>query len=73
MNKVKTEVKIFLYLQSKNRAMNYRVETWLTTKREEQRLDVDEMCMLRWTCGVTRTDRIPNRFMSGSMKIGEAS
>ena len=54
-------------------AMIYGAETWSTTRREEQRLDVNEMRMLRWTCGVTRADRIPNRFVRGSMKIAEAS
>ena len=28
-------------------------ETWATTKRQETRLDVNQMKMLRWMCGVT--------------------
>ena len=34
--------------------MLYGVETWATTKRQESRIEVNEMRMLRWMCGVTR-------------------
>ena len=35
-------------------AMLYGAETWATTKRQEKRIEVTEMRMLRWMCGVTR-------------------
>ena len=35
-------------------AMLYGAETWATTKRQEQRIEVTEMRMQRWMCGVTR-------------------
>ena len=34
-------------------AMLYGAETWATTKRQESRIEVNEMRMLRWMCGVT--------------------
>ena len=52
-------------------ALVYGAETWTTTKREEERLNVNEMRMLRWSCGVTRKDRVPNKFIRGSMKVAE--
>ena len=54
-------------------AMIYSAETWSTTKREEERMNVNEMRMLRWAAGVTRRDRVPNRYIRGSMKIAEIS
>ena len=54
-------------------AMIYGAETWSTTKEDEERLDVSEMRMLRWTCGVTKLDRIANRYIRGTMKVREVS
>ena len=41
-------------------AMLYGAETWATTKRQEKRIEVTEMRMLRWMCGVTRKYKIRN-------------
>ena len=41
-------------------AMLYGAETWATTKRQESRIEVNEIRMLRWMCGVTRKDKIRN-------------
>ena len=38
-------------------AMLYGAETWATTKRQESRIEVNEMRMLRWMCGVTRQNQ----------------
>ena len=40
--------------------MLYGAEPWATTKRQEKRIEVTEMRMLRWMCGVTRKDKIRN-------------
>ena len=53
-------------------ALIYGAEAWTTTKREEERLNVNEMRMLRWSCGVTRKGRVPNKFIRGSLKVVEA-
>ena len=44
-------------------AMLYGAETWATTKRQESRIEVNEMRMMRWMCGVTRKDKIRNEHM----------
>ena len=38
-------------------AMLYGAETWATTKTQEKQIEVTEMRMLRWMCGVTRKDK----------------
>ena len=50
-------------------AMLYGAETWATTKRQESRIDVNEMRMLRWMCGVTRKDKIRNEHIRGTTKV----
>ena len=35
-------------------AMLYGAETWATAKRQGSRIEVNEMSMLRWMCGVKR-------------------
>ena len=54
-------------------AMLYRAETWATTKRQESRIEVNEMRMLRWMCGVTRKDKIRNEHIRGTTKVVQAS
>ena len=39
-------------------ALLYGAETWATTRGQEARLEVNEMRMLKWMCGVTRRDKI---------------
>jgi hypothetical protein len=44
-------------------------ECWATKVRDEKRLHVTEMRMLRRMCGVTRVDRIRNEYIRGSLKV----
>lgn len=53
--------------------MMYGAETWAVKKVQEERLDVAEMRMLRWMCGVTKLDRIRNERIRGTVKVGEVS
>ena len=52
-------------------AMLYGAETWATTKRQESRIEVNEMRMLRWMCGVTRKDKIRNEHIRGTTKVAQ--
>ena len=42
-------------------------------KAQEKKLDVVEMRMLRWMSEVTKLDRIRNKIIRGTMKVGEIS
>ena len=54
-------------------AMLYGAETWAPTKRQESRIEVNEMRMLRWMCGVTRKYKIRNEHIRGTTKVVQAS
>ena len=54
-------------------AMLYGAETWATTKRQESRIEVNEMRMLRWMYGVTRKDKIRYENIRGTTKVVQAS
>ena len=54
-------------------AMLYGAETWATTKRQEKRIEVTEMRMLRWMCGVTCKDKIRNEHIRGTKRVAQAS
>ncbi|XP_046993777.1 uncharacterized protein LOC124605873 [Schistocerca americana] len=51
-------------------AMIYGADTWPITVAQERKMEVVEMKMLRWMCGVTRKDRITNEFVRGAVKVG---
>ena len=54
-------VKTFKYLGStlaEDGAFVYGAETWAVKKVHKKKIDVAEMAMLRWMCGVTRLDKI---------------
>ncbi|KAI5746693.1 hypothetical protein M8J77_006372 [Diaphorina citri] len=54
-------------------AMMYGAETWALKKVHEKRLEVAEMRMLRWSCGVTRMDRIRNEVIRDKIKVTEVT
>ena len=54
-------------------ALLYGAETWATTKGQEARLEVNEMRMLRWMCGVTRRDNVRNEHIRGTTRVVQAS
>ena len=53
--------------------MLYGAETWATNKRQESRIEVNEMATLRWMCGVTRKDKFRSEHIRGKTKVVQAS
>ena len=51
----------------------YGAETKATTRGQEARLEVNEMRMLRWMCGVTRRDKIRNQYTRETTRVVQAS
>ena len=54
-------------------ALLYGAETWATKIGQEARLEVNEMRMLRWVCGVTRRDKIRNEYIRGTIIVAQVS
>ena len=54
-------------------ALLYGAEIWATTRGQEARLEVNEMRMLRWMCGVTRKGKIRNEHIRGTTRVVQAS
>ena len=52
--------------------MTYDAETWTAEKTQEKKVDVVEIRMLRWMCGV-KLYRIRNARIRGKTKVGEIS
>ncbi|GKB28053.1 hypothetical protein Tco_0867454 [Tanacetum coccineum] len=49
--------------------MLYRLECWPITKALANRVKVAELRMLRWTCGKTMLDMIPNRVYRAELEV----
>ena len=54
-------------------ALLYGAETWAKTRGQEARLEVNEMRMLRWMCGMTWRDKIRNEHIRGTTRVVQAS
>ena len=51
-------------------ALMYGVESWALKKAHQNKLEVAEMRMLRWMCGVTKLDKIRYDRIRGTSKVG---
>ena len=71
--RVSAKVKGKFYKSVVRPAMVYGAETWPVKKAQERKLEVAEMRMLRWMCGVTRRDKIRNEYIRGTVKVVEVS
>ena len=54
-------------------ALLYGAGTWSTTKSQENRLEVNEMRLLRWMCGVTEKDKKHKEGYSGMDMLREGT
>ena len=71
--RISAKKKGMIYKSVVRPAMLYGSETWPMKKVQEKRLEVAEMRMLRWICGVTRKDKIRNEKIRGTTKVVEIS
>ena len=71
--RMKVKIKGKVYKTIVRPVMVYGAETWALKKAHEKKMEVAEMKMLRWMCGVTRLDKIRNEKIRGSPKVGEIS
>ena len=54
-------------------AMTYGAECWAVRKKDENRLHVAEMRMLRWIRGKTRKDHVRNQSIQEDAKVCQMS
>lgn len=71
--KISARVKGKVYKTVVRSAMIYGAEAWPIKKSQEKKLEVAEMKMLRWMCGVTRLDNISIERIRGTTKVVEVS
>nr|GFA63270.1 hypothetical protein [Tanacetum cinerariifolium] len=50
-------------------AMLYGLEYWPITKAQANRVEVAELRILRWTCGITMVDMIHNGFFKAKLDV----
>ena len=54
-------------------ALLYDAETWATTRGQAARLEVNDMRMVKWMCGVTRRSKIRNEHIKGTKGVAQGS
>ncbi|KAK3543130.1 hypothetical protein QTP70_011668 [Hemibagrus guttatus] len=68
--KISARIKGKVYRTVVRPAMLYGLETVSLRKRQESELEVAELKMLRFSLGVTRLDRIRNKYIRGTAHVG---
>jgi hypothetical protein len=71
--KVPIKLKGKMYKTMVRPAIMYGMETVAVTKVQEEKMNVTEMKMLRWSIGVTKMDRIRNENIREKLRVGEIS
>ncbi len=71
--KISARLKGKVYKTAVRPSLLYGSETWPLKKVQEKKVNVAEMRMLRWMCGVTRKDKIRNEYIRGTVKVTEVS
>ena len=69
--KLSAKVKGKMYKIVVRPAMLYGMETVAVTERQMAKMEVAELKMVRWALGVTRKDKIRNKYTRGTAKIAK--
>jgi hypothetical protein len=67
--KIPLKLKGKFYKTAIRPALLYGSECWAMKKVHESKLEAAEMRMLRWTCGRTMLDRIPNEVFRNELQV----
>ena len=67
--KLPARVKGKVYSSVVRPAMVYRLETVAVTKKQVEEMEVTEMKMLRFAMGVTRKEKIRNKYIRSTVKV----
>ncbi|XP_064111428.1 uncharacterized protein LOC135218915 [Macrobrachium nipponense] len=66
---ISATVKGSFYKSAVRPAMVYEAEAWSVKQAQERKLEVAEMRMMRWMCGVKRRDWIRNDYIRGIVTV----
>ena len=69
--KLSAKVKGKIYKSVVRPTMLYGMETVAMTERQIGKMEVAELKMVRWALGVTRKDKIRNKYVRGTAKIAK--
>ena len=69
MRQYNVMIKGKVYRTVVRRALMYGAETWASKKAQEKKLEVAEMRMIQWMCGVTKLDKIRNERIRVTAKV----
>ena len=69
--KLSARVKGKMYKSVVRPAMLYEMKTMAMTERQVGKMEVAELKMVRWALGVTRKDKIRNKYVRGTAKIAK--
>ena len=67
--KVPIKLKDKVYKKVIKPTMTYGAECWTVRKKDENRLHVAEMRMVRWISGKTRKDHVRNQIIQADAKV----
>ena len=69
--KLSARVKGKIYKNVVRPAMLYRMETVAVAERQVGKMEVAELKMVRWALGMTREDKIRNKYVRGTARISK--